>query len=142
MADADVEKYLKLFTFLSLEEIQSIVHTHNINPEKRVAQHRLASEVTEMVHESELVVSRTGTCSQFISESGVLRATIMTKLAFSSDYSKLRADDIISSFENDPRLVFVTMEELFQVPIVKLAARHGLVSSNCKFNPTEKWLTY
>jgi tyrosyl-tRNA synthetase len=66
----------------------------------------------------------------------------MTKLAFGSDYSNLRADDIISSFENDPRLVFVTMEELFQVPIIKLAARYGLVSSNCEFHPTENWIQY
>jgi len=74
--------------------------------------------------------------------SGVLRATTMTRLAFGSDYSKLRSDDIISSFENDPRLVFVTMEELFQVPITKLAARYGLVSSNCESHPAERRLTY
>ena len=55
MADADVEKYLKLFTFLPLEEIKSIVQTHLASPEKRDAQHRLASEVTEMVHESESI---------------------------------------------------------------------------------------
>jgi tyrosyl-tRNA synthetase len=53
VADADVEKYLKLFTFLPLEEIKSIVLAHATNPEKRMAQYRLASEVTEMVHESE-----------------------------------------------------------------------------------------
>jgi tyrosyl-tRNA synthetase len=53
VADADVEKYLKLFTFLPLEEIESIVQAHLVNPENRVAQHRLASEVTEMVHEGE-----------------------------------------------------------------------------------------
>lgn len=64
MADADVENYLKLFTFLPLEEIKSIVFAHGINPGKRVAQHRLASEVTEMVHESGSVVSRTATSSQ------------------------------------------------------------------------------
>jgi tyrosyl-tRNA synthetase len=58
VADADVEKYLKLFTFLPLEEIKSIVQAHVINPGERVAQHRLASEVTEMVHESELIASR------------------------------------------------------------------------------------
>jgi hypothetical protein len=62
----------------------------------------------------------------------------MTKLVFGSDYSKLKTDDIISLFENDPRLVFATKEELFQVPIIKLAARYGLVSSNCESEPDRK----
>lgn len=137
VADADVGKYLKLFTFLPLEEIESIVQAHVVNPEKRVAQHRLAFEVTEMVHESESNLSSALKCSHFNTESGVIRAKTMTKLAFGSDYSKLNAVDIISSFKDDPRLVFITKEELFQVPIVKLAARYSLVSSNCKFHPTE-----
>lgn len=62
----------------------------------------------------------------------------MTKLVFGSDYSRLKADDIICSFENDPRLVFITHEELFQVPIIKLASKYGLVSSNCESHPTRK----
>ncbi len=70
MADADVENYLKLFTFLPLEEIRSIVYAHGINPGKRVAQHRLASEVTEMVHESESVAPRAATCSQLAQHLG------------------------------------------------------------------------
>ena len=57
----------------------------------------------------------------------------MTKLVFGSNYSKLKAEDIILSFEGDPRLAYVTKEELFDVPIVKLAARYGLLSSNCEF---------
>lgn len=48
--DADVEKYLKLFTLLSLSDITHIMQTHILNPEKRSAQRRLAAEVTEMVH--------------------------------------------------------------------------------------------
>ena len=55
--DTEVEKYLKLFTFLPLEEVKSIVQAHFASPEKHVAQHRLASEVTEMVHEREFDVS-------------------------------------------------------------------------------------
>ena len=68
----------------------------------------------------------------FESESGLIRATTMTNLVFGSDYSKIKAGDIVSSFENDPRLVKVTKQELFETPIIKLAARYGLVSSNCE----------
>ncbi len=45
--DRDVERFLKLFTFLSLEEISSIMQNP---PEQRVAQKRLAAEVTRLVH--------------------------------------------------------------------------------------------
>lgn len=56
MTDADVEKYLKLFTLLPIEEIEEIVRAHVQNPGLRMAQQRLASEVTELVHESALHV--------------------------------------------------------------------------------------
>ncbi|EEB91161.1 hypothetical protein MPER_10524, partial [Moniliophthora perniciosa FA553] len=45
--DADVEKYLKLFTLLPLSEIREIVFSHKMAPEKRIAQRRLADEVTD-----------------------------------------------------------------------------------------------
>ena len=51
--DEAVEKYLKLFTFIPLPEIAHIVAEHNQRPEARVAQGRLAFEVTELVHGTE-----------------------------------------------------------------------------------------
>lgn len=49
-ADADVEKYLKLFTFLPIPEIQSIMEEHQLDESKRVAQHKLAVEFVELIH--------------------------------------------------------------------------------------------
>ncbi|KAK0734306.1 tRNA synthetases class I-domain-containing protein [Lasiosphaeria miniovina] len=48
--DEDVERLLKLFTFLPLEKIQQIMDEHNLDPSKRVAQHLLAEEVVTLVH--------------------------------------------------------------------------------------------
>ncbi|KAI0149683.1 hypothetical protein F4776DRAFT_173786 [Hypoxylon sp. NC0597] len=48
--DADVEKLLKLFTFLPLEEINKIMEEHNQDPSKRHAQHALAYEVVALIH--------------------------------------------------------------------------------------------
>jgi len=48
--DADAGRYLKYFTFLPLAEIEQIVTEHQKCPEKRIAQRRLAEEVTRMVH--------------------------------------------------------------------------------------------
>ena len=50
--DADVERYLKLFTFIPLPEIAATMLKHTEDPGKRVAQHLLAREVLELVHGS------------------------------------------------------------------------------------------
>ncbi|KIW61976.1 tyrosine-tRNA ligase, variant [Exophiala xenobiotica] len=49
-ADADVEKYLKLFTFLSLPEIAEIIEAHEKDPSQRIAQHKLAREFVELIY--------------------------------------------------------------------------------------------
>ncbi|XP_071466085.1 tyrosine--tRNA ligase, mitochondrial isoform X2 [Marmota flaviventris] len=50
LQDDSVERYLKLFTFLPLPEIDHIMQLHVKEPEKRSAQKRLAAEVTKLVH--------------------------------------------------------------------------------------------
>ena len=65
-------------------------------------------------------------------ETGVLRATSVSKLLFSSEYSDLKFEDIIASFGDDPRLVKISKSEMLDTPITKLASKHGLVSSTCK----------
>lgn len=48
--DTKVEEYLKVFTFLSKEEIESIMEEHNKTPELRLAQKTLAFEVVKDLH--------------------------------------------------------------------------------------------
>jgi len=48
--DADVVDYLKLFTFLTLEEIETLAEAVKNAPQERAAQKRLAEAMTEMVH--------------------------------------------------------------------------------------------
>jgi tyrosyl-tRNA synthetase len=48
--DRDVERYLKLFTFLAPEDINSAMAEHARDPGKRVAQRLLARDVTTRVH--------------------------------------------------------------------------------------------
>ncbi len=50
VSDADAEKYLKIFTFLTKEEIEALVKEHAENPGARPLQKRLAQEVTTMIH--------------------------------------------------------------------------------------------
>jgi len=48
--DRDVERLLKLFTFLPREQIESVVAEHTKNPGSRAAQKCLAREFTTLVH--------------------------------------------------------------------------------------------
>ena len=48
--DRDVERYLKLFTFLRLDQIASAMAEHGKDPGSRTAQRLLAREVTATVH--------------------------------------------------------------------------------------------
>jgi tyrosyl-tRNA synthetase len=48
--DRDAEKYLNGFTFLPLEEIATVLAEHESDRAARVAQRRLAIEMTRMVH--------------------------------------------------------------------------------------------
>lgn len=49
-ADADVERYLKLFTFLTLPQIQGLMAQHKNAPSKRIPHHKLAHEFVSLVH--------------------------------------------------------------------------------------------
>jgi len=48
--DEDAEKYIKIFTMLSKEEIELLIEKHKQEPHLRILQQALAKEVTIMVH--------------------------------------------------------------------------------------------
>ncbi|EXJ75854.1 uncharacterized protein A1O5_00361 [Cladophialophora psammophila CBS 110553] len=49
-SDSDVEKYLKMLTFLPLSEISDIMKDHEKDQSKRAAQHKLAKEFVELIY--------------------------------------------------------------------------------------------
>ncbi|MCM1137929.1 MAG: tyrosine--tRNA ligase [Duncaniella sp.] len=53
VSDADAEKYIKIFTELSREEIAALVEEQAKDPGLRPLQKRLAKEITTMVHSAE-----------------------------------------------------------------------------------------
>ncbi|MFH1178676.1 MAG: tyrosine--tRNA ligase [bacterium] len=50
LPDAGIEKYLKVYTFLPLAEIDALIELHRRQPGERQAQETLARLVTEIVH--------------------------------------------------------------------------------------------
>src|SRR5690242_7346915 len=52
-ADEDAKKWIKIFTFLSKNEIESLIHQHEENAAARILQKTLAKEITVFVHGKE-----------------------------------------------------------------------------------------
>ncbi len=53
VSDQDAEKYIRIFTFLSREEIENVISRHREEPHKRLLQNVIAECVTTMVHGAE-----------------------------------------------------------------------------------------
>ena len=87
--DADVDRFLKLFTFLDLEETGAIMTEHQAAPERRAGQRRLASEVTRLVHGDE----------------GLERARRASEVLFGSEIAGLSDRDLQDVFADVPSCV-------------------------------------
>uniref|UniRef100_A0A8C5N4Y5 Tyrosine--tRNA ligase n=1 Tax=Leptobrachium leishanense TaxID=445787 RepID=A0A8C5N4Y5_9ANUR len=68
--DGNAERFLKLFTFLPLEEVEQVMAQHAKEPEKRIAQKRLAAEVTKLVH-SKAGLESAKRCTQALYHSSI-----------------------------------------------------------------------
>ncbi|WP_150284825.1 tyrosine--tRNA ligase [Rummeliibacillus sp. TYF-LIM-RU47] len=85
-ADADVIKYLKIFTFLSREDIESLAEKVETEPHLREAQKTLAAEMTKLIH----------------GEAGLDQALRITAALFSGDLKSLSADEMKVAFSGVP----------------------------------------
>jgi len=52
-SDTDAEKWVRIFTFLTRDAIEILIHEHKMNPAERVLQKTLAQEITIFVHGKE-----------------------------------------------------------------------------------------
>ncbi len=53
VSDEDAASYIKIFTVMGKEEIETLIEEHNKAPHVRILQRKLASEMTVMVHSQE-----------------------------------------------------------------------------------------
>ena len=53
VSDEDAKRYIKIFTLLDHETIESLIAEHDAAPHLRVLQKRLAQEITTMIHSKE-----------------------------------------------------------------------------------------
>ncbi|MDX2207370.1 MAG: tyrosine--tRNA ligase [Gemmatimonadales bacterium] len=78
--DADVERLLRFFTFLPLDEIAAVMAEQAADPARRTAQRRLADDVTARVHGVESVARATAAAA-ILFGGGELRAADAATLA-------------------------------------------------------------
>ncbi|MFD1207199.1 MULTISPECIES: tyrosine--tRNA ligase [Sporosarcina] len=85
-ADADVIKYLKIFTFMSREEIEALERSVQEEPHLRKAQHALAEEMTRLIHGQEALD----------------QAIRISKALFSGDLKLLTVAEMKDAFKDVP----------------------------------------
>ena len=84
--DRDAGKFLRMFTFLELDEIEAIEEAHASNLAGRGAQKRLAQEVTRIVH----------------GEAALLRAELATEILFGREIQGLSDAELADIFGDVP----------------------------------------
>ena len=100
--DRDVIKFLKYFTFLSLEEIAAIETEFLAAPESRLAQKKLAEEVTSLVHGQEAYE----------------QALRISQALFSGDIKGLSGEEIKQGFKGVPTYNVTQEDDLALVELL------------------------
>ncbi len=99
--DIMMEKYLKVYTFLSKEEIEKVLEDHNKQPEKRIAQKTLAREVITFLH----------------GEEEYHQAVKISEALFSGDIKNLSAEQIEIAFKGVPSMEIEQEENIVDLLI-------------------------
>ena len=118
-ADADCEKYIKIYTFLDKETIDDLIEHHRKEPHLRELQRKLATEITIMVHGVD-ELHKAEKASQMLFGKST-----------SEDLKSLDTDTFLSVFEGVPQAI-ITKEDLENgLAIVDvLVEKSGFLKSN------------
>lgn len=115
VSDADAEKYIKIFTLLSKEEVSELVKEQEDAPHLRPLQKRLAKEVTCMVHDEEEY------------DKAVEASQILFGKATTESLAKLDKETFLAVFEGVPTFEIDRTKLDAGVPIIELLAAETAV---------------
>ena len=117
--DVDAEKYIKIFTFLDINTIESLIATHHEAPHLRVLQKKLAEEVTTFVHSAADL------------EKAIQASAILFGNATSEDLKQLDETTFLEVFEGVPQAEIAKNEIANGIDIVSvLNEKSGFFKSN------------
>ncbi len=118
-SDEDAGKYIKIFTFLTKEEIGGLIEEHKEAPHLRVLQKRLAQEITVLVHSQEDL------------ENALTASNILFGKSTSEDLKKLDEATFLDVFDGVPKATLSKSDlENGLDMIAALAAKTGFLKSN------------
>lgn len=115
VTDEDAEKYIKIFTDLSQEEIQGLVEEQKKDPGLRPVQKRLAKEITSMVHSPEEY------------EAAVEASQILFSNKAQEILHKIDEDTLLSVFEGVPQFEVSKASIDAGLPLIDLVTEHAAV---------------
>ena len=115
VADDDAEKYIKIFTQLSREEIDELVALQAQDPGQRPLQKRLAKEITTMVHSAEEY------------EAAVEASQILFSNKASETLHKIDEDTLLAVFEGVPQFEVALADIEAGVKLVDLLTEKAAV---------------
>lgn len=118
-SDDDAEKYIKIFTFLSKEEIESLIQEHQEAPHLRALQRKLAEEVTIAVHSEEDL------------QKAIKASSILFGKSTSEDLKYLDEETFLEVFDGVPQARIQRQELLSGMDMIAaLSAKTGFLKSN------------
>jgi tyrosyl-tRNA synthetase len=115
VSDEDASRYIKIFTLLGRNEIDSLIEEHDEAPHERILQKRLAEEMTVMVHSHEEY------------ESAVEASQILFGKGTTESLKRMNENTFLSVFEGVP--VFDIRKEIIKsgVNVTDICTEHSQV---------------
>ncbi len=119
VSDEDAQRYIKIFTMLSREEIEQLISEHQAAPHLRVLQNKLAEELTVLVHGRE-ELQKAQKASQ-----------ILFGNSTSDDLRQLDAKTFLEVFDGVPQAEVTRAEIAASLDMIAaLSAKTGFIASN------------
>ncbi|WP_311338525.1 tyrosine--tRNA ligase [Capnocytophaga leadbetteri] len=119
VSDEDAQRYIKIFTMLSREEIEQLISEHQAAPHLRILQNKLAEELTTLVHGRE-ELQKAQKASQ-----------ILFGNSTSDDLRQLDAKTFLEVFDGVPQAEVTRADIAAGLDMIAaLSAKTGFIASN------------
>jgi tyrosyl-tRNA synthetase len=117
-SDEDAEKYIKIFTFLDRETIETLIAEHKEAPHMRILQKKIGEEVTVMTHGEEAY------------KNAIKASNILFGRSTAEELKTLDEQTFLDVFDGVPQITIERSVVENGLEIVPAFADHGFLKSN------------
>lgn len=132
--DVDAEKYIKIFTFLGEEEVNTLIETHKEAPHLRALQKKLAVEVTRFVHGQELLDEAIRRSEFVFSKYNYEQLNAVSEDFFTDIFGEFFYADITAEHLNGEQDIVELLSDVTKVFPSRGEARKGLAANAVAIN--------